>query len=56
MNEDSLTYQMQGTPLYSVFTDEEGCFKGKVEVPTSLQNLYVYSPLLGDRPHLSKCS
>jgi hypothetical protein len=47
MNEDSLSYQMQGTPLYSVFTDDEGCFKGKVEVPTSLQSLYVYSPYWG---------
>jgi hypothetical protein len=41
------SYTLQGTPLYSIFTDGRGQFSGQVELPTYLRRVFVYSPYWG---------
>jgi hypothetical protein len=47
MDEDSNTYSIQGTPICSIFTDDNGQFNGQIELPTCLDYVFVYSPYWG---------
>lgn len=41
------TYVMNGEALFKIFADENGSFKGKVELPTATDKVYVFSPSWG---------
>lgn len=45
-NEDG-TYSMNGEAQYKIFADAKGCFKGKVELATATDKVYIYSPSWG---------
>jgi hypothetical protein len=46
-NAETQSYTIEGTPIYSIFTDEKGQFNGHVELPTYLQSVFIYSPYWG---------
>lgn len=45
-NEDG-TYSINGEAQYKIFADTDGCFKGKVELATATDKVYIYSPSWG---------
>lgn len=45
-NEDG-TYSVNGEAKYKIFADTDGCFKGKVELATVTDKVYIYSPSWG---------
>lgn len=44
----------KGEILYATFLDENGSFKGKMNIPTCVKHIYVYSPTWGV-PMLKEC-
>lgn len=44
----------KGEVLFSAFLDENGSFHGKMNIPTCVEHIYVYSPTWGT-PTLRKC-
>lgn len=44
----------KGEPLYSTFLDADGSFHGKMNIPTCVNHVYVYSPSWGT-PMLKEC-
>jgi hypothetical protein len=47
MDEETQSYSIEGTPIYSIFTDDNGLFNGTVQLPTNLDRIFVYSPYWG---------
>lgn len=45
-NQDG-TYSINGEAQYKIFADTDGCFKGKVELATATEKVYIYSPSWG---------
>lgn len=45
-NEDG-SYTIKGEPVYKIFMNEDGLFKGQVELPKSTKKVYIYSPSWG---------
>lgn len=41
------TYSINGEAQYKIFADANGCFKGKVELATVTDKVYIYSPSWG---------
>lgn len=45
-NEDG-TYSVNGEAQYKIFADTDGCFKGKAELASATDKVYIYSPSWG---------
>lgn len=45
-NQDG-TYSINSEAQYKIFADTDGCFKGKVELATATEKVYIYSPSWG---------